>query len=146
MLLTILARMPNDEQRLQLLQALRNKISNYNLNWFDIKNATNLFSNQDCMRFKILKFFLSHINNLTNKIDIEDYIDLSNQCTNNNEQLRICLFEQIYDKLNIQNRNDLDHVVSLFQTIDTRQKVEAMIRNSRSDLIVDREEGIFKFD
>ncbi len=60
MLLTILARMSNDEQRAQLLQTLRNKLSNYNLDWLDIRNIINLFSKNDQIRFDILQFILLH--------------------------------------------------------------------------------------
>ncbi|CAF2619964.1 unnamed protein product [Rotaria sp. Silwood2] len=144
MLLTILARMSNDEQRLQLLQTLRNKLSNYNLNWLDIRNIINLFSKKDQIRFDILQFLLLHINNLTNKIDIDDYIYLSNQCTNNNEQIKFYLFELIYKKLNIQNTYDFQRIINLFQTINMKQKVEAMIQINRSDLIIDKPEGINK--
>jgi len=136
--------MSNDEQRIQLLQTLRNKLSNYNLDWLDIKNIINLFSKKDQIRFNILQFLLLHIKNLTKKINIEDYIYLSNQCTNNNEDLKIRLFEQIYEKLNIQNKNDLERLNHLFQTINVRQKIETIIRNNRSDLIIDKQEGILK--
>jgi hypothetical protein len=141
MLLTILARMSNDEQRLQLLQTLRKKLSNYNLDWLDIRNIMNLFSNKDYIRFDILQFLLLYIKNLTKKINIEDFIDLSNQCTNNNEYLKVRLVELMYEKLNIQNKNDLERVMNLFQTINFKQKIEAMIRMHRSDLIVDKQEG-----
>jgi hypothetical protein len=134
--------MSNDEQRIQLLQTLRNKLSNYNLDWLDIRNIINLFSKKDQIRFEILQFLLLYIKNLTKKIDIDDYIYLSNQCTNDNEYLKIRLFEQIYEKLNIQNKNDLERLINLFQTINLRQKVEAIIRNNRSDLIVDKQQGI----
>jgi len=144
MLLTILARMSNDEQRLQLLQTLRNKLSNYNLDWLDIRNIINLFSKENQIRWEILQFLLLHMNNLTKKIDIEDYIYLSNQSTNDNEHLKVRLFEQIYDKLNIQNKNDLERIIKLFQT---RQKIEAIIRIKRSDLILDRPyEGICSYE
>ncbi|CAF1075188.1 unnamed protein product [Adineta steineri] len=128
MLLTILARMSNDEQRLQLLQTLRNKLSNYNLDWLDIRNILNLFSEKNQIRFKILQLILLYKKNFINKLSINDYIDLSNQCTNNNEQLKIQLFEQIYDKLNIQNKNDVENIISLFHTVNIKQKIEAMIR------------------
>jgi hypothetical protein len=142
MLLTILARMSNDEQRVQLLQTLRNKLSNYNLDWFDIRNIINLFSKNNQIRFDILQFLLLNIKNLTKKIDIEDYIYLSNQSTNDNEHLKIRLFEQIYEKLNIQNKNDFERLINLFQTINLRQKVEAILRNNQSDFIVDKQKGI----
>ncbi|CAF3580683.1 unnamed protein product [Rotaria sordida] len=142
MLLTILARMSNDEQRLQLLQTLRNKLTNYNLNWLDIRNIINLFSKKDQIRFNILQFLLLNINNLTNKINIDDYIYLSNQCTNNNEQLKFYLFELIYKKLNIQNKNDFECIINLFQTINIKQKVENMIRIYQSDLIIDKQEVV----
>jgi len=144
MLLTILARMSNDEQRLQLLQTLRNKLSNYNLDWLDIRNIINLFSKENQIRWEILQFLLLHMNNLNKKIDIEDYIYLSNQSTNDNEHLKVRLFEQIYDKLNIQNKNDLERIIKLFQT---RQKIEAIIRIKRSDLILDKPyEGICSYE
>ncbi|CAF0861513.1 unnamed protein product [Rotaria sordida] len=146
MLLTILARMSNDEQRLQLLQTLRNKLTNYNLNWLDIRNIINLFSKKDQIRFNILQFLLLNINNLTNKINIDDYIYLSNQCTNNNEQLKFYLFELIYKKLNIQNKNDFECIINLFQTINIKQKVENMIRIYQSDLIIDKQEGIMNWN
>jgi hypothetical protein len=147
MLLTILARMSNDEQRLQLLQTLRNKLSNYNLDWLDIRNIINLFSKENQIRWEILQFLLLHMNNLTKKIDIEDYIYLSNQSTNDNEHLKVRLFEQIYDKLNIQNKNDLERIIKLFQTINLRQKIEAIIRIKRSDLILDKPyEGICSYE
>ncbi|CAF3440984.1 unnamed protein product, partial [Rotaria sp. Silwood2] len=125
-------------------QTLRNKLSNYNLNWLDIRNIINLFSKKDQIRFDILQFLLLHINNLTNKIDIDDYIYLSNQCTNNNEQIKFYLFELIYKKLNIQNTYDFQRIINLFQTINMKQKVEAMIQINRSDLIIDKPEGINK--
>ncbi|CAF4749854.1 unnamed protein product, partial [Rotaria sp. Silwood2] len=121
-------------------QTLRNKLSNYNLNWLDIRNIINLFSKKDQIRFDILQFLLLHINNLTNKIDIDDYIYLSNQCTNNNEQIKFYLFELIYKKLNIQNTYDFQRIINLFQTINMKQKVEAMIQINRSDLIIDKPE------
>jgi hypothetical protein len=138
MLLTILARMLNDEQRLQLLQTLRNKLSNYNLEWIDIRNIINLFSIKD--RFDILQFLILHIKNkLTDQIDIENYILLSNQCTNENEQLKFRLFEQISEKLIIQNKNDCQRITDLFQTINIKQKVENIIR---TNFILDKQEGI----
>jgi len=142
MLLTILARMSNDEQRVQLLQTLRNKLSNYNLDWLDIRNIINLFSKNNQIRFDILQFLLLNIKNLTKKIDIEDYIYLSNQSTNDNEHLKIRLFEQIYEKLNIQNKNDFERLINLFQTINLRHKVETILRNNQSDFIVDKQKGI----
>ncbi|CAF3363108.1 unnamed protein product [Rotaria socialis] len=137
MILTILAGMSNDEQRLQLLQTIRNKLSNYNLNWLDIRNIISLFSKKNQIRFEVLQLLLLYANNLQDKIDIDDYIDLSNQSTNDNEQLKISLFEQLYQKLNIRNRKDFEPIVNLFQTITMKQKVEAMIRINRSDFILD---------
>ncbi|CAF5080052.1 unnamed protein product [Rotaria sp. Silwood1] len=125
--------MSNDEQRLQLLQTLRYKLSYYNLNWLDIKNIINLFSKKDYIRFDILKFLLTYINNLTNKISIDDFIYLSNQCTNNNEQIKFYLFELLYKKLNIDNNNDIQRIINLFQTINIRQKIET---NIQSNLII----------
>lgn len=142
MLLTILARMPNDEQRLQLLKTLRNRLTNYNLNWFDIRNIINLFSKKDQIRFEVLKFFLLYINNLIEKINVDDYIYLSNQCADNNEQLKFDLFEQIYEKLNIRNKYDFEHIIDLFQIEKIRQKVESILRNNRLDLRLDMHEGI----
>lgn len=137
MLLTILARMSNDKQRLQLLQTLRNKLSNYNLNWFDIKKILDLFSMEDQLRFDILQFFLINLKNFTEKIDIKDFIDLSNQCinNNNNEYLKYQLFEQIYEKLNIQTKNDFECLIDFFQIGNFRQKVEIFIRNNQLDSI-----------
>lgn len=128
MLLTILSRMSNDEQRLQLLQTLRNKLSNYNLSWLDIRNLVDLFSTKDKIRFDILKFLLVHVNNLTKRLDIDDYIQLSNQSTNENEQLKIDLFEQVYDKLNIQTKNDFQRIMDLFHNANNRQKIETLLR------------------
>ena len=145
MLLTILARMSNDEQRLQLLQTLRKKLSYYNLDWLDIRNIINLFSKNDQIRFEILQFLLSYIKNLTKKINTEDYIYLSNQCTSDNEQLKVRLFEQMYEKLNIQSQNDVEDIVNLFQTLTIRQKIEATIRINQLDLIVNKQEGIYYF-
>lgn len=142
MLLTILARMPNDEQRLQLLKTLRNRLTNYNLNWFDIRNIINLFSKKDQIRFEVLKFFLLYINNLIEKINVDDYIYLSNQCADNNEQLKFDLFEQIYEKLNIRNKYDFERIIDLFQIEKIRQKVESILRNNRLDLRLDMHEGI----
>lgn len=142
MLLTILARMPNDEQRLQLLKTLRNRLTNYNLNWFDIRNIINLFSKKDQIRFEVLKFFLLYINNLIEKINVDDYIYLSNQCADNNEQLKFDLFEQIYEKLNIRNKYDFEHIIDLFQIEKIRQKVESILRNNQLDLCLDMHEGI----
>lgn len=142
MLLTILARMPNDEQRLQLLKTLRNRLTNYNLNWFDIRNIINLFSKKDQIRFEVLKFFLLYINNLIEKINVDDYIYLSNQCADNNEQLKFDLFEQIYEKLNIRNKYDFERIIDLFQIEKIRQKVESILRNNQLDLCLDMHEGI----
>ncbi len=142
MLFTILARMSTDEQRLQLLQTLRNKLVNYNLNWLDIRNIINLFSKKDQIRLDILQLLIVNLKNLTKKIDIEEYIDLSNQCTNENEYYKFRLFEQLYEKLNIRNKNDLERIRNLFQTINIRQKVEAIIRMNRSDLFGVKQIGI----
>lgn len=146
MLLTILSRMSNDEQRVQLLQTLRNRLSNYNLDWLDIRKIICLFSNKDQIRFEILQFFLLYLKNLTKKIDIEDYIYLSNQCTNNNEQLKIRLFEQIYEHLNIQSKNDLERISNLFQTVNMKYKIEAMNRINRPDLHIDQPKGIYSIE
>ncbi len=146
MLLTILSRMSNDEQRVQLLQTLRNRLSNYNLDWLDIRKIICLFSNKDQIRFEILQFFLLYLKNLTKKIDIEDYIYLSNQCTNNNEQLKIRLFEQIYEHLKIQSKNDLERISNLFQTVNMKHKIEAMNRINRPDLHIDQPKGIYSIE
>ncbi len=146
MLLTILSRMSNDEQRVQLLQTLRNRLSNYNLDWLDIRKIICLFSNKDQIRFEILQFFLLYLKNLTKKIDIEDYIYLSNQCTNNNEQLKIRLIEQIYEHLNIQSKNDLERISNLFQTVNMKYKIEAMNRINRPDLHIDQPKGIYSIE
>jgi hypothetical protein len=129
--------MSTDEQRIRLLQTLKNRLMNYNLDWLDIRKIVCLFSNKNQIRFEILQFLLLNLKNLTKKIDIDDYIDLSNQCTNNNEQLKIRLFEQIYEKLNIQNRNDLERISHLFQTVNIKQKLELISR----DLHVDQQKG-----
>ncbi len=142
MLFTILARMSTDEQRLQLLQTLRNKLVNYNLNWLDIRNIINLFSKKDQIRLDILQLLIVNLKNLTKKIDIEEYIDLSNQCTNENEYYKFRLFEQLYEKLNIRNKNDLERIRNLFQSINIKQKVEAIIRMNRSDLFGVKQIGI----
>jgi hypothetical protein len=134
--------MSTDEQRLQLLQTLRNKLVNYNLNWLDIRNIINLFSKKDQIRLDILQLLIVNLKNLTKKIDIEEYIDLSNQCTNENEYYKFRLFEQLYEKLNIRNKNDLERIRNLFQTINIRQKVEAIIRMNRSDLFGVKQIGI----
>lgn len=142
MLLTILARMSNDEQRIQLLQTLRNKLSNYNLDWLDLQNIIDLFSKNEQIRFDILKFFLLYLKNLSKKkLLINDYIYLSNQCTNNNEDLKFRLFELIYEKLNIENKNDLNCLMNVFQLGNNKQKVENIIRNNRWDLFIDKQEG-----
>jgi hypothetical protein len=138
--------MSNDEQRVQLLQTLRNRLSNYNLDWLDIRKIICLFSNKDQIRFEILQFFLLYLKNLTKKIDIEDYIYLSNQCTNNNEQLKIRLFEQIYEHLNIQSKNDLERISNLFQTVNMKYKIEAMNRINRPDLHIDQPKGIYSIE
>ncbi|MCC7159849.1 MAG: hypothetical protein IT281_09945, partial [Ignavibacteria bacterium] len=132
----------NDEQRLQLLQTIRNKLSNYNLNWLDIRNIISLFSKKNQIRFEVLQLLLLHVNNLHDRIDIDDYIQLSNQSTNDSEQLKISLFEQLHQKLNIRNRKDFERIVNLFQTIIMKQKVEAMMRINQSDSILDKPEGI----
>jgi hypothetical protein len=138
--------MSNDEQRVQLLQTLRNRLSNYNLDWLDIRKIICLFSNKDQIRFEILQFFLLYLKNLTKKIDIEDYIYLSNQCTNNNEQLKIRLIEQIYEHLNIQSKNDLERISNLFQTVNMKYKIEAMNRINRPDLHIDQPKGIYSIE
>ena len=137
MLLTILTRMSNDEQRVRLLQTLRNRLINYNLDWLDIRKIVCLFSNNEQIRFDILQYLLFYLKNLTKKINIDDYIDLSNQCTNNNEQLKLRLFEQMFEKLNIENPNDFQRISDLFQAVNTKQKIEAMIR----DLHFDQQKG-----
>jgi hypothetical protein len=134
--------MSTDEQRLQLLQTLRNKLVNYNLNWLDIRNIINLFSKKDQIRLDILQLLIVNLKNLTKKIDIEEYIDLSNQCTNENEYYKFRLFEQLYEKLNIRNKNDLERIRNLFQSINIKQKVEAIIRMNRSDLFGVKQIGI----
>ncbi|CAF1214828.1 unnamed protein product [Adineta ricciae] len=131
MLLPILTRMSNDEQRLQLLQTLRNKLSSYRLTWLDIRNMIRLFSPTTRIRFDILQFFLLYIKNILANLEMEDYIDLSDLCTNNNEQMKVRLFERIYEKLNIRNQQDVEQILSLFQTAHSRQKIEGMLRNYR---------------
>lgn len=127
MLLTILTQMSTDEQRVQLLQRLRKKLSNYNLNWMDIRRIVALFAQQ--IRFEILQFLMEYV---SKNMEIEDYIDLANQCTQENEQLKIRLFEQMSPKLNIRNKTDLDRIS---QTIPIKQKLQAMIRiRIQSDL------------
>ena len=131
MLLTILTRMSNDEQRLQLLQTLRNKLSSYRLTWLDIRNVIRLFSPTTRIRFDILQFFLLYMKNFLANLEIEDYIDLSDLCTNNNEHMKVRLFERIYEKLNIRNQPDVEQILNLFQTVHSRQKIEGMLRNHR---------------
>ena len=145
MLLTILTRMSNDEQRVQLLQRLRNKLSNYNLDWLDIRKIISLFSTKDHIRFDILQFLLFYVKNLSKNIEIEDYIELSNLCTNENELFKIRLFEQIYNRLRIRCQNDLETISNLFQTAYIKQKVEAMIRIHRSNLHTGQQKGILAF-
>ncbi|CAF0768718.1 unnamed protein product [Adineta ricciae] len=132
MLLTILTRMSNDEQRLQLLQTLRNKLSSYRLTWLDIRNMIRLFSPTTRIRFDILQFFLLYMKNFSANLEIEDYIDLYDLCTNDNEQMKVRLFELIYEKLNTRNQQDVERILSLFQTAHSRQKIEGMLRNYRS--------------
>ncbi|UJR22369.1 hypothetical protein I4U23_025431 [Adineta vaga] len=142
MLLTILARMSDDKQRLQLLQTLRNKLSNYNLTWLDIRNIIKLFSWKNYVRFDILQFLLLYTKNLMTKIDIEDFIDLSDLCTNNNEQMKVRLFEQIHRHLNIQSENDVERIINLFQIIHIRHKIQSMIEIHRSNTRSDEYKGI----
>ena len=126
--------MSNDEQRLQLLKTLRNKLSYYNLDWFDIQKIIELFSTKDSIRFDILQFLLLYIKNLTKKLNLDQFISLSNQCTNNNEYLKVRLIEQLYEKINMENKNDVEKILNLFQIINLKQKVENFIRNNRSQI------------
>lgn len=128
MLLTILARMSTDEQRLQLLQRLKKKLSNYNLNWMDIRMMLSLFAKNDQTRFEILQFLLQYVKNLSKIIEIDDYVHLSNECTHENEQVKIRLFEQMSSKLNIRNADDLERITALFRTIPNKQKIQALLR------------------
>jgi hypothetical protein len=40
----------------------------------------------------------------------------------------------LYEKLNIENKNDVEKILNLFQIINLRQKVENFIRNNRSQI------------
>ena len=133
MLLTILAQMSTDEQRVQLLQRLRKKLSNYNLNWMDIRRIVGLFDKQ--IRFEILQFLMEYVKNLSKNMEIEDYIDLSNQCTQENEQLKIRLFEQMSSKLNIRNKTDLERISALFQTVPIKAMIRIRIQSDPPKLL-----------
>ena len=147
MLVTILARMSTDEQRVQLLHRLRNKLANYNLNWLDIRMIISCFDKNEQIRFEICQFLLFYVKNLSKKMmEIEDYIDLSNQCTDGNEQNKIRLFEQICNKLNIRNQDDLERIYNLFPTVWMKQKVKAMIRVHIHSEIPDEQFSVSQFD
>ena len=129
MLCTILARLSNDEQRVQLLQTLRNKLSRYHLDWTDMKNIVGLFANKDQVRFDVLELLLRHTTNSSEKIGMEEYARLVQQATNENEHLQFYLFEQIYERLDVRTHAECQRLIDSFRNRTIRQKVEALVRS-----------------
>ena len=129
MLCTILARLSNDEQRVQLLQTLRNKLSHYQLDWTDVKNIVGLFTNKDQVRFDVLQLLLRHTTNSSEKIGMEQYARLVQQSTNGNEHLQFYLFEQIYERLDVRTHDECQRLIDSFRNRIIRQKVEALVRS-----------------
>lgn len=133
MLAQVLTRMSNDEQRTQLLQALRHKLASYQLTWLDVRAIVGLFAPHNHARFDVVQLLLAHAHDLPAKIDVDDYLFLADQCTNDNEQLKVRLFELLHGKIDGRKEDDVERVMKAFPTPSNRQKIGAIIRSSKAD-------------
>jgi hypothetical protein len=128
MLLSILARLTNDEHRWQCLQTLRSKLSHYNLNSFDLICIIRLFSFDDDRRLQLIQFLLPYI---TSTIAIDDYMQLFDS----NQTLEFRLFEQIHDKLDIRTYDDCQRLIERFSIRSIQKQVESIIGLHQAHLI-----------
>lgn len=125
MLLRILSRLNETEQRWQCLHTLRHKLNHYQLNWNEIKEIIDLF-HRDHHQPDLLLFLLNHIDrSRLTKIEINDYFQLTEQF---NETIQSNLFKLIVDKFIIRNEKDFQEILQYFRNKTIRNEIEELLR------------------
>ena len=125
MLLRILSRLSETEQRWQCLHTLRHKLNHYQLNWNEIKEISDLFQ-RDHHQADVLPFLLHHIDrSRLTKIEINDYFQLTAQL---NETIQSELCRLIADKFLIRTDDDRNVVLQHFRNKSLRKEIEEVLR------------------